>query len=84
VGKGGLGPWQREELDAFLREFVDRGCPVIPVLLPDAPAKPALPVFLRSMIWVDFRVKEPDPLQRLLWGITGKRDINEHTSQLKI
>jgi len=76
VGKDGLGPWQRQELDAFLREFVDRGCPVIPVLLPDAPQKPDLPVFLRGMTWVDFRVKEPDPMERLVWGITGKRVLS--------
>src|SRR5262249_48172704 len=74
VGKSGLGPWQHNELDAFLREFVSRGCPVIPVLLPDAPTGPALPVFLRAMTWVDFRVLEPDPLQQLLWGIRGTRD----------
>jgi len=33
IGQGGVGPWQRQELDAFLHEFVDRGCPVIPVIL---------------------------------------------------
>ena len=43
VGKEGIGPWQRQELDAFLREFVGKGCPVIPVLLPDAPKEPDLP-----------------------------------------
>ena len=73
VGEEGVGPWQQQELDAFLREFVSRRCPVIPVLLPDAPQKPALPVFLRGMTWVDFRVEEPDPMERLIWGITGKR-----------
>jgi len=77
VGKSGLGPWQQREIDALLREFKQRGCPVIPVLLLDAPhkrKKPSLPVFLRGMTWVDFRVQKPDPLQRLYWGITGKRE----------
>jgi WD40 repeat protein len=75
VGKDGIGPWQHQELDAFLREFAQRGCPVIPVLLPDAPTvKPVLPVFLRGMTWVDFRLQEPNPMQQLLWGITGKRN----------
>jgi hypothetical protein len=74
VGRGGIGPWQQLELEAFLREFVERGCPVIPVLLPDAPKKPRLPVFLRGMTWVDFRKRDPDPMKRLIWGITGKRD----------
>ena len=77
VGKNGLGPWQYQELDAFLREFVRRNCPVIPVLLANAPQEPALPVFLKGMTWVDFRVQKPDPMQRLLWGITGRQEASE-------
>ena len=75
VGKNGIGPWQRSELNAFLREFVERGCPVIPVLLPDAPSKPELPLFLKGMLWVDFRKQDPDPMVQLMWGITGKRKL---------
>ena len=73
VGAEGLGPWQRQELDTFLRQFVARACPVIPVLLPEAPREPRLPLFLEGMTWVDFRVNDPDPLERLIWGITGRR-----------
>ncbi len=73
VGREGIGPWQRQELDGFLREFAKRNCPVIPVLLPGAPVQPTLPLFLMEMTWVDFRVSQPDPLARLIWGITGKR-----------
>ena len=76
VGAGGLGPWQLQEIDAFLRAFVKRNCPVIPVLLGDAPARPALPVFLEAMTWVDFRTGIPDPWARLVWGITGKRPFD--------
>lgn len=74
VGSAGIGPWQHQELDAFLREFVNRQSPVIPVLLTSASQQPQLPMFLNAMTWVDFRVNDPDPLARLLWGITGKRD----------
>jgi TIR domain-containing protein len=73
VGKGAIGPWQQMESDAFLREFVGRRCPIIPVLLSDAPQKPELPIFLRGMTWVDFRKDEPDPMEQLIWGITGVR-----------
>lgn len=73
VGKSGLGPWQEMEIMAFLSEFVKRDCPVIPVLLNNAPKKPTLPVFLRQMTWVDFRRSDPDPMRHLIWGITGKR-----------
>jgi len=72
VGKGGLGPWQHSELNAFLREFVNRKCPVIPALLPDASDAPELPIFLRGMTWVDFRKQDPAPTDQLIWGITGE------------
>jgi formylglycine-generating enzyme required for sulfatase activity len=73
VGSSGLGPWQELEIDAFLREFVKRECPVIPVLLPTAPDKPKLPVFLSGHMWVDFRQPQPEPMTQLIWGITGQK-----------
>jgi formylglycine-generating enzyme required for sulfatase activity len=73
VGEKGVGPWQRQEISAFLREFVELGTPVIPVLLGNAPAQPKLPILLRNMSYVDFRRQEPDPFEFLLWGITGTK-----------
>jgi hypothetical protein len=73
VGKSGIGPWQDQELSAFLREFVKRDCPVIPVILSSCESTPELPVFLSGMTWVDFRQDEPVPLDRLIWGVTGRR-----------
>jgi TIR domain/Effector-associated domain 1 len=72
VGSNGLGPWQKQEIEAFMREFVGRQCPVIPVLLSTAPQKPELPVFLSGHMWVDFRQSQPEPMKQLVWGITGK------------
>ena len=73
IGQSGFGPWQHVELEAFLREFVRRQCPVIPVLLADAPSTPELPIFLNGFMWVDFRVDTPDPFDQLVWGITDQR-----------
>jgi tetratricopeptide (TPR) repeat protein len=73
VGTEGRGPWQELEIEAFLRQFVKRGCPVIPVVLRECREVPKLPVFVEGMTWVDFRVESPDPLERLVWGITGKK-----------
>ncbi|HWT03542.1 MAG TPA: TIR domain-containing protein [Pyrinomonadaceae bacterium] len=73
VGEDGIGPWQRQELDAFLREFARRECPVIPVVLPTATKQPKLPLFLEGMTWVDFRQPDPNPLEHLAWGITKER-----------
>ena len=72
VGLAGVGPWQEQEIYGFLREFVARRSAVIPVLLDNAPSAPDLPIFLRAMTYVDFRLREPDPMVRLEWGITGR------------
>jgi hypothetical protein len=73
VGRAGVGPWQEQELRGFLSEFVSRQAPVIPLLLPGAPARPELPIFLKLMTYVDFGVSDPDPMTQLEWGITGVR-----------
>jgi hypothetical protein len=52
---------------------VQRGCPIIPVILRSGKNIPELPIFLRRLTWVHFRKKKPDPLQQLIWGITGER-----------
>ena len=78
VGKDAIGPWQNMELDAYIRKFVKLGCPVVPVLLKDAPTKPKLPIFLQEMHYVDFRKSEPDPMEQLIWGITGNNPYAFH------
>jgi hypothetical protein len=73
VGQSGTGPWQNVEIRAFLNEFVKRGCPIIPLILPDCKDIPDLPLFLKQFTWVDLRKERPDPFKLLLWGVTGKR-----------
>lgn len=64
--------WQWLEAEAFLREFVARGCSVIPVMMKSMTAlEPEIPLFLRGMMWVDFRQASPDPLNQLIRGIRG-------------
>jgi hypothetical protein len=67
---------------ANLIAFAKRGAPVTPLLLPDAPSVPDLPIFLAEMTWVDFRCSDPDPLMQLIWGVTGTRpDIEGHSAK---
>ena len=74
IGKTGLGPWKEPEMWACLNEFVKRQLPVIPVLLPGAPAIPKLPLFLQAFTWVDLRDGLTDSgLEKLAWGITGNK-----------
>ncbi len=71
VGKSGIGPWQNIEIDALLREFIENKYPVMPVILESCCNTPDIPIFLKRFTWVDFRKQEPNPLQQLIWGITG-------------
>lgn len=73
-GAHGIRNWQWLEAEAFLREFVSRGCPVIPVIMRSASLEPEIPVFLKGMMWVDFRQERPDPLHQLIRGIRGAQE----------
>lgn len=83
VGESGFGRWEQPEYEASLSEFVERGLPVIPVLLPGAPAKPKVPLFLKGFTWVDLRGGITDEgLSRLEWGITGSKQDREAKVQV--
>jgi len=84
IGQSGIGPWQEEEINSFLREFHRRKCPLIPILLPNAPQEPKLPLFLEGRTWVDFRTGSTvhtDPWKKLVWGITGIRPESQPVVQ---
>jgi hypothetical protein len=74
VGPSGLGPWQDIEQQQILNECVRRRAPVIPVILAGCSQEPELPPFLRLFTWVDFRSRASNPMDRLVWGITGVRE----------
>jgi hypothetical protein len=65
--------WHELEYHAILDEFVERKCQVIPVILPGTTENLTLPLFLREFTWVDFRTPQPDPMDRLIWAITGEK-----------
>jgi len=67
-----VGPWQEQEFTAFVRQSVSRRCAVVPVLLPSA-STTNLPVFLGGLTWVNLAATEPDPIDQLVWGISGSR-----------
>jgi hypothetical protein len=72
----GLGSWQVPEIRVCLSRMVKNRQPVIPVLLPGAPAEPEFGLFLAENTWVDLRQGlTEEGLDRLAWGITGKKPI---------
>jgi hypothetical protein len=83
VGESTIGPWQNQEIQAFLSQFVKRECPVIPVVLPSAKTTPDIPWTLANLHWVDFRVTNPNPLEQLIWGITGEKPVRPREADAK-
>jgi hypothetical protein len=74
LGASGMGPWQSEEMQAALTIAAQQQIPVIPVVLPGAPEKPELQIFLANRTWVDLREGFTDEnIGRLIWGITGQK-----------
>jgi hypothetical protein len=76
VGKNSSGPWQDFEIRAFLSEFVNRGCAVIPVILPDASEIPSLPIFLKQMMWVDLRKDYDKSFLKLIGALHPRKAPN--------
>jgi len=73
VGKHEMDRRIELEIESLVNQFQERGCPVIPVFLTDAPHDIRLPSFLQNMVEVDFRKPEPDPLERLIQGIQNRK-----------
>jgi len=72
IGSAGVGPWEDEEMQGALTLAVREKKRVIPVVLPGAPEKPEISLFLSSRTWVDLRAGFADEgIARLVWGITG-------------
>ncbi|WP_133510546.1 TIR domain-containing protein [Candidatus Thiosymbion oneisti] len=77
VAADGLGPWEDEEMQSALHLAVKDCHPIIPVLLPGAPAAPELPLFLGNCTWVDLREGlNPEGIATLIWGIMAPRIVN--------
>lgn len=74
ISEKGLGRWQVVELRSFISQCVERGIPVIPVLLPGVEKIPSEFVFLNEFSWVKFKndIHDEESLDNLIWGITGK------------
>jgi len=72
IGLTGLGKWQVVELQTLISQFVDRGIPVIPVLLPKVDKIPDDLPFLKQFNWVSFDdVNDDYTLFKLQCGING-------------
>lgn len=70
LGNNGIGKVQRQELQYAMHHSKR----IIPVLLPDSNS-PKIPLQLTGRTWVDFTKAKPNPLEHLIWGITGKRPM---------
>ena len=64
-------PWKQDIVADVILEFREAHRPVIPVILDTAPdGEIQLPVYLRRLGLVDFRMADLVPLERLVQGIT--------------
>ena len=82
IGKHGLGKWQEREINAFFPLSVQEGRPIIPVRLEGYSEE--LPPFLNAPMWIDFNKYESvEALLRLIWGITGKKPLDESNREWK-
>ncbi|MBL8051801.1 MAG: TIR domain-containing protein [Nitrospira sp.] len=81
VGDNGIGQWQKEEVEAFLKQAKKRRCVIIPVILPSATRTPEFPIFLQNRQQVDLRTAVQDPYGLLKKVITGETPVDQVTGE---
>jgi tetratricopeptide (TPR) repeat protein len=69
-GPEGFGNFQRQEVSALFKLHADKELVVIPALLPGASGKDA-GLFLGNIQHVDFRRRNPDPMNELISAVRG-------------
>jgi hypothetical protein len=84
IGSSGVGPWADIEMREFLGEFATRQLRMGLVILPGCPQEiiETVPRFMKGFHWVDFRQQVPDPMEQLIWGITGRKSEKRTTDGL--
>lgn len=70
---GTLGAHQKREIAVFQQSLKTRPRPLIPVLLKSAPDEVKLPPGVDTYNRIDLKERDPDPFDRLVWGITGRK-----------
>ncbi len=74
VAGSGLGPWEVLEYYVLLSDAVEQRKRIIPIILPGAPAKPALPKFTQVFRRVDMRAGVTrEKIQEIVAGIREGR-----------
>lgn len=72
IGLAGIGPTQQLEVQKCIEEYTKRQIPIIPVLLPGAPAPQNLTHFLSGFQAVSMQGGITDEgVERLVWGVLG-------------
>lgn len=75
-GPADVGKWHIMEIRAYLERWASGDARMVPVILPNAPQEPSIPVFVRQTLWVDMRewkAAKHDGFYRLLCGILGRQ-----------
>ncbi|MFZ1288517.1 MAG: toll/interleukin-1 receptor domain-containing protein [Melioribacteraceae bacterium] len=74
IGKSGIGPWEKKELEIAIHDAVKKEKTIIPVFLPKAPKDVKIPPYLNNYLWVDFRKGfKTEELKRIATSVKNKR-----------
>lgn len=84
LGNHGVTGWQKTEMQLALIQHRRRNCAIIPVLQPDSPHAPQLPMLLEPFQWVDFRGGfDPEGVQGLIRSILADRSATRPVSPVR-
>ena len=74
-GPADKGNWHLMEIRAYVDAWAKKQARLIPVILPDAPETPSLPIWLKQALWVnmhEWKKAGNDAFYQLICGILGR------------
>ncbi len=74
-GPADKGNWHLLEIRSYVEAWAKKQARMIPVILPEAPDEPELPLWLRQPLWVnmrDWKQEDSDAFYRLVCSILGR------------
>ena len=89
VGSSGLGPYQKKEVEKLIgigrnNPNFRLGLVILPSCLDDPREDPGISEDIKKLQWINFHQERPDPIEQLIWVITGQKPNQSSYIELEL
>lgn len=89
IGASGLGSYQRQEVRRLIAHVKEQaefrmGLIILPSCLDDPREDPGISEDIKKLQWINFHQERPDPIEQLIWVITGQKPNQSSYIELEL